>query len=343
MIVEPQEAGTASRTRWRADPLAAAVVLVWLVAAVSLAVMLLLGVGDSSRLGVARGALHLVYAVALVWYLARTGPSVASMPDSPLGRAWNGPLGRRVAGGLALAVVLMGLLDVGLFLLLLATTTITLLAIWWRQITRRAVLLGLGASVFAFLTGGLAFWRHGFVAKPMLIFMLVAIPPMFVAGGVLVTRTGLGAVRVLEGRYTTALRSVLTGAVLFLPLGLGNAAGPPRAGLGWVSAWWQPLVLPAWSAIAEEVAFRTLPVCLLYALIRPVLSRSPVVAVGFAVLFSAVTFGLGHGQTLGNLFNAGLGYGLPLAVVFARRDWEHAVGAHYTINMVPWLMALLRR
>jgi hypothetical protein len=29
-----------------------------------------------------------------------------------------------------------------------------------------------------------------------------------------------------------------------------------------------------------------------------------------------------------------------MAVVFARRDWEHAVGAHYMINMVPWLMVL---
>jgi hypothetical protein len=49
----------------------------------------------------------------------------------------------------------------------------------------RAIVLGLAASAVAFLTGGIAFWRHGFVAKPMLIFMLVAIPPMFAAGGLL--------------------------------------------------------------------------------------------------------------------------------------------------------------
>lgn len=61
--------------------------------------------------------------------------------------------------------------------------------------------------------GGIAFWIHGFVAKPMLIFMLVAIPPLFVAGGLLVARTGLGAVRVLEGRYRMAWRSFLLDCV----------------------------------------------------------------------------------------------------------------------------------
>ena len=64
-------------------------------------------------------------------------------------------------------------------------------------------------------------------------------------------------------------------------------------------------------------------------------------AAGLAVLFSAATFGLAHGQTVGNLLGAGLGYGLPMAVVFVRRDWEHAVGAHHAINFAPWVLALL--
>jgi hypothetical protein len=241
----------------------------------------------------------------------------------------------------ALAFVVIGLLDVGLFLLLLAAATLGVLAAWRREITVRAVILGLAASVIAFLAGGIAFWRHGLVAKPMLIFMLVAIPPMFVAGGLLVARTGIGGVRLLEGHYREAWRSFQAGAALFLPLGLTNAAGPARPGLTWVDQWWQPLVLPLWSGIVEEVVFRTVLVCVLFALLQPLLKRSPGIAIGLAVLFSAVTFGLGHGQTLGNLLSAGLGYGLPMAVVFARRDWEHAVGAHYAINMVPWLMVLL--
>ena len=37
----------------------------------------------------------------------------------------------------------------------------------------------------------------------------------------------------------------------------------------------------------------------------------------------------------------GLLYGLPMAVVFTRRDFEHAVGAHYMINMIPTFMVFL--
>ena len=50
----------------------------------------------------------------------------------------------------------------------------------------------------------------------------------------------------------------------------------------------------------------------------------------------------GHGGTLLERFLiTGLLYGLPMAVIFARRDWEHAVGAHYMINMMPTLMVFL--
>ena len=68
----------------------------------------------------------------------------------------------------------------------------------------------------------------------------------------------------------------------------------------------------------------------------------PVVPTIIAVLFSAIIHGLGHGGTfLENFLVTGLLYILPMAVVFARRDWEHAVGAHYMVDMIPWLMVLL--
>ncbi len=65
------------------------------------------------------------------------------------------------------------------------------------------------------------------------------------------------------------------------------------------------------------------------------------VAVVGALLFSTIVFGLGHGWTVDRLLTTGLLYGLPMGVVFVRRDFEHAVGAHWMINAVPWLMAYL--
>jgi hypothetical protein len=109
-----------------------------------------------------------------------------------------------------------------------------------------------------------------------------------------------------------------------------------------VTRWRIPLSQPWFSAIAEEAWFRLFLVSLCYLLLRPAFSKRPAVAVVCAVVFSAVTFGLGHGGTLLERFlTTGLLYGLPMAVIFARRDWEHAVGAHYMINMLPTVMVFV--
>jgi hypothetical protein len=327
-----------SRRQLRFEPHLVAVVVTWLAATGGLAVMLLLGVRGSDRFSVARYVLHYACVAALLWHLARSGPSIGQLPESPLGLPPNGRLGRLVAAGAALVLCLTVFVHIALFLLLLVASTVFVLVAWRRQITIRSAALGLAASVLAFVTGGIPFWRFGFVPKPTLIFMLVLIPPMFVAGGLLVARSGLGGVRLIEGRYGTALWSFLRGCVLFVPLGLANAAASSPTNLSWVNRWWHPLVLPLWSGIVEEVIFRTVAVCLCFALLRPALKRFPALAIALAVLLSAATFGLGHGLTLDRFLTTGLGYGLPMAVIFARRDWEHAVGAHYMINMIPWMM-----
>jgi hypothetical protein len=30
-----------------------------------------------------------------------------------------------------------------------------------------------------------------------------------------------------------------------------------------------------------------------------------------------------------------------MAVLFVKRDWEHAVGAHYVVNLIPFLAVFL--
>ena len=176
----------------------------------------------------------------------------------------------------------------------------------------------------------------------MFVVLLAFVPLMFVAGGLLFQRTGLGGSQVHAGRYGKALASFLWGCLLFVPLGLINAAGgSPGSGITWVTCSWMPLSLPWFSGIAEETWFRLFLVSLCYLLLRPAFSKRPAFAVVSAVLFSAITFGLGHGRTLDRFLTTGLLYGLPMAVVFVRRDWEHAVGAHYMINMIPWVMVFV--
>ncbi|KAF5426834.1 MAG: CAAX protease self-immunity [Candidatus Methanomarinus sp.] len=103
-----------------------------------------------------------------------------------------------------------------------------------------------------------------------------------------------------------------------------------------------PFSLPWFSAITEEAMFRLFLVSLVYLMLRPAFNKSPAVAVVSAVLFSAIIFGLVHdGTLLDRILITGLLYGLPMAVIFAKRDWEYAVGAHYMINMIPWVMVFL--
>jgi len=133
---------------------------------------------------------------------------------------------------------------------------------------------------------------------------------------------------------------VLWGGLLFVPLGLTNAAGgSPGSQIGWVTEWWMPFWLPWFSGIAEEVWFRLFLVGLGYFLLRPAFRTHPALAVIVSVLFSGITFGVGHGRTVEGFVMTGLGYGVPMAALFAKRDWEHAVGAHYVVNLIPWFAA----
>lgn len=102
-----------------------------------------------------------------------------------------------------------------------------------------------------------------------------------------------------------------------------------------------PLWLPWFSGIAEETWFRLFLVGLCFFLLRPAFPSRPALAVIAAVLIAGVTFGLGHDRTLENFLVTGLLYGVSFAAVFARRDWEHAVGAHHMVNMIPLVIVFL--
>jgi hypothetical protein len=332
-----------SKESWLA-PHRLAMTALWLVATITLVVMLFNGVQSTGRFRVVRYILHAAYVAALVWYLSRTGPPLEQMPDLEplLLRRWG--IGRLIpALGIAFMLALVAFHDAGggILTLLMMVTTGPILIVLRREIRVRPVILGLALAGIAFLAG-LPFWHNGFVSNSAFFGLPAFVPPMFLAGGLLSQRTGLSGSQAYVGRYWKALVSYLWGCLLFVPLGLFNAAGSSMVrGETWLNRWWMPLSLSWFSGITEEAWFRLYLVSLCYLLLRPAFSKRPALAVACAVLFSAITFGLGHGRTLDHLLTTGLLYGLPMAVVFVRRDWEHAVGAHYMINMIPSLMAFL--
>jgi hypothetical protein len=64
-------------------------------------------------------------------------------------------------------------------------------------------------------------------------------------------------------------------------------------------------------------------------------------AVAVTVSIFGITFGLIQCRTMERVLTTGLLYGVPMATVFARRDWEHAVGAHYMVNMLSWVVGFV--
>jgi hypothetical protein len=318
-----------------------ALITMWLLTTVSLVVMLFSGVRNTDQFRVERDILQIAYVLALFWYLVRTGPSVEQLPDiSPL-------ILPKLKIGKLIPVIFIALLFMaeysgqGILFPLLMLATIWILIVWRREIRFPAVLLGLGVTIIAFLAG-LPFYQNQYYTKVVFIVFLVFVMPMFVAGGLLSKRIGLVGSQLFAGQYRKAVVSFLWGCLLFIPLGLTNAAaGSPGPWMTWVNRWWIPLSLPWFSGIVEEAWWRLFLVSLCYFLLRAAFRKRPAIPLVCAMLFSAIIFGLGHGGTLTENLITGLLYGLPMAAIFARRDWEHAVGAHYMINMIPTLMVFL--
>jgi len=311
------------------------VVMVW---------MLLHGVRNTDQYSVVRYMIQGVYVAVLLWYLARTGPSISQLPNIQSLMFPRSRYGRFIpALGIALMLAFSALSDQGVsvLMLLLIIGTVWILVAWRREIKLPMVVQGVAVAIIA-LMGGIPFLKNGLLSESDFIILLVLVPPMFIAGGLLFKRTRLGGIHLFAKRYGKALKSFLWGCLLFVPLGLINAvSGSPSMEITWVLDWWMPLSLPLFSGIVEETWFRLLLVSLCYLLLQPAFRKRPQLAIISAVIFSAITFGLGHDRTWNRFLTTGLLYGLPMAVIFVRREWEHAVGAHYMINMIPWIMVYL--
>jgi hypothetical protein len=320
--------------------------IVWLVTTIALIVMLSSGIWKTGQYEIVRRGLHVAYVTALLWYLVREGLSLKHLPEiEPLLLRRRPAIGRWMpVVGIVLALALTALGQGGA---LIVSLSLPMPIVWTlvarrREIHLRSVLLALALTVLAFL-GGILLLKYDFVGKEVFIFLLACLPIAFVAGGLLHKHTGLGGSSLWSGQYRKALSSLLWGCLVFAPLGLLNATGDsPVTGITWVNRAWMPFTL--WfSAMTEETLFRFFLVSLCYLLLRPALRGHPALAAGFAAFFSATVFGMAHASTSDGFLVTGLLYGLPMAVAFVSRDWEHAFSAHYMTNMIPWLMVFLER
>jgi hypothetical protein len=164
----------------------------WLLITVSLIAMLFSGVRNTGQFRTERFTLQIAYAGFLLWYLGRTGPSVRRLPDlSPvlLPKQRIGKLVPVVVLALLLVAAFSG--GIGLVNLLLIIASIWVLLAWRSDIRLPTILLGLVLTLIAFL-GGFPLWENQFIGQSLFWGLLIFVTPMFVAGGLLVKRTGIG-------------------------------------------------------------------------------------------------------------------------------------------------------
>jgi len=318
------------------------VLIMWLVTTITVVTLLFLDVRTTSDFSTLRYVLQSIYVLVLLWHLSSSGSLVGELPELNILSRWK--YGVWIpALGLALVFAMTILSDAGtsILLLVMILATLIILVVWRKEIRQRSVLQGLGLALVAYLAG-LKMAENEFIGTAVLYLLPLFVMPMYVASDLLIKRTRLGGIRLLEGQYQDALKSLGWGMLLFIPLGLFNAAsGSPAPGIIWVTEIWMPAWLPWFSAIAEEVWFRLFLISLSFYLLRPALKTQPLLAIIIVVLFSGITFGLGHGRTIEKFLTTGLLYGVPMAAIFVRRDGEHAIGAHLMVNMIPWFYAFL--
>lgn len=311
-----------------------ALMALWLVTTAAIIVMLLHDVQSINQYETIRYVLQVGYVTVLLWYLIRIGPSIHQLPEINPQILPNWKYGAWIP---VLGIVLLFTLTlfsydgIYILMLLMMVTTCLILLMWRREIRLISVIQGFVVAMIAFLAG-FQIAKRGYFNYTFLYLLSGFTFLMYIAGGLIFRRTRLGGMQLLNRHYGNAIKSVIFGGILFIPLGLINAAG--GSGIR-VTKWWMTLWLPWSSGISEETWFRLFLVGLCYFLLRPAFLTRPFLPIVASVLFSGITFGLGHDLTLERFLVTGLLYGVPLAAVFARRDWEHAIGAHYVINMIP--------
>lgn len=291
------------------------------------------------------GLLGLAYIVGLLWYLVERPPHAADLPDLPPDRLPGASYRRRLAL-ILLALALLFVAAIPLHPLLVLMGAFALLSAWlsrqWRaRLTRRLAALGLGA-------GGVVLAAQAAMGQssPYMLFYLGLIPLLFIAGGLLVDYSGLGRLSVAQSG-SAAARSAAWGAVLALPPALLNVMGGAQRADTWVDCWWRPVAALV-PGIAEETWARLFLVSLVYVLLRPLTNDQPARAVRAAILVAAVTHGFAHLPTLALLGPGGLSmlvsallYGVPMGLLFVKRDFEHAVGYHFGIDLLRFIAAWL--
>ena len=318
-----------------------AFISIWLITVIISIFLLYNNVRELENYQILRYALQTIYVLGLLSYLLSNGETnliitgdtnISTSPMKYLGLIF-----------FILISILILFTNFGILILLLSLVIAALLIFIIKRKEIRIINLILGVALT--IIGLVAGWPHmqnGFIPQTFFFALLIFVPFMFVSAGIINKNTKICKMHLIEYKYSQSVKNFLIGALTFIPLGLFNAAsGSPGNGMDYISNWGMVFTLPLFSGITEEIWYRLFLITFLYFVLLPFTKNRPKLIVTIVILFSAISFGLSHGRSIESFLITGLLYGLPLALIFIRKNLEQAIGGHYMINLIPTLMVFL--
>jgi len=318
--------------------LSRAMMILWAVASIALGVAVVM---NSISYQIIGGILGGAYVLILIWWLWRDKPNASDVPASapiigffPRFGPMLGFVTLLTAGITALTCFLLR--DGWLMLLLSIPLSMLLIVILRKQVHRKHII----ASVTIIIVLGIVEQLLGEEQSSGLV-MPIGASFMFLAGALLLEHTKLTHIRLLDGDYLLAGKSFLWGCALAVPPALLNLLttqlAPPSEFDRLFDRWWEPFYALQ-PGIIEEIWARLLLVTLLYALLRPASGGDPQRALLGAMAIAAFIHGAAHfPSSITNpwegLFIA-LMYGIPLVLLYFKRDLEHAIAYHFFIDFI---------
>jgi membrane protease YdiL (CAAX protease family) len=167
------------------------------------------------------------------------------------------------------------------------------------------------------------------------LFISILTPFFFISASLLNDKFKLTAIHLNNNSYASIIKSFLIGCLFALPMALSNlsdvlATNPYK----WINHFWQP-ILAFNFVLLEETFMRLFIITFIYVLVSSKTDKK-IIPVITAILISSTIFGLSHYPHVDimNCINIAVLYGLPLGVLFYKRDFETVVGYHFMINFI---------
>lgn len=299
---------------------------------------------ETTWIKIAGGILGSAYILFLIAHLARSHPQAAELPDFSAFAGFDFTYQRMLTGIIILAsgiFLLTGiLLQNGWFIIFLSVPlAMGMLVRYRRSITRR--MIGIG-----FLIGLVVALVETLLDSDLTMALLII--PLAISGALLLNYTRLTQWHVLTGNWRQAVQSFARGCLLAVPpallnLTLSQGAEEVTFNLQF-KKWWQAFYALQ-PGIVEEVWARLFLTTLLYALLRPTREANPRQALTAAMGIATLLHGLAHfPQSLSDPFSAlfiALMYGIPLVLLYVKRDFEQAIAYHFFIDFIRFLSGAL--